>query len=107
MYFDLLISENDLVLDVGGNPERVMNLACIAQDICHMIRDTGLLVELVANRDERRVAENLIKIQIEVEDDERIVPGTCKIVEVDGQPGTFNLTALAYDFGDMAFTLEA
>lgn len=107
MHFDLLIKDNDISLDVGGNPERVTDLACIAQDICHMIRDTGLLVELVGNRDERRTAENLIKIKIEVEDDERIVPGSCQVVEVDGQPGTFNLTATAYDFGELAFTLEA
>ncbi|MBI9109912.1 DUF2590 family protein [Maridesulfovibrio ferrireducens] len=106
MYFDILISENDITLDAGGNPEKVTDLACIAQDLLHMIRDTGLLVELVANRDKRVTAENLIKIIIEVEDDERIVPGTCQIVEVTGQPGTFNLTAIAYDFGELGFSIE-
>lgn len=107
MYFDLLITDNDITLDAGGNPERVPDLACITQDICNMIRDTGLLVELMGNRDSLKTAENLIKIKIQVEDDERIVPGTCQITEVDGQSGTFNLTATAYDFGDFVFTLEA
>ncbi|WP_035075173.1 DUF2590 family protein [Maridesulfovibrio zosterae] len=106
MFLDLLITNNDLVLDAGGNPEMVQDLACITQDICHMIRETGLLVDLVSNRDKRRTAENLIKIKIEVEDDIRIVPGTCQIVEVEGQPGTFNLTATAYDFGNLGFQIE-
>jgi len=107
MTFDILITDNDITLDVGGNPERVTELACITQDICHMLRDKGLLVELIGNRDEKKTAENLIKIKIEVEDDERIVPGSCDIVEVTGQPGTFNLTATAYDYGELDFKLEA
>ena len=107
MNFDLLITNDDITLDVGGNPERITDLACIAQDICHMIRDKGLLVELVGNRDEKKTAETLIKIQIEVEDDERIVPGTCQVLEVENQPGTFNLTATAYDYGELSATLEA
>ncbi|WP_027179778.1 DUF2590 family protein [Maridesulfovibrio bastinii] len=107
MYFDLLITDNDITLDAGGNPRLVSDLPCITQDICNMIRDTGLLVELMANRDSLKTAENLIKIKIQVEDDERIVPGSCQIIELAGQPGIFNLTATTYDFGDLAFTLEA
>ncbi len=100
-YFDLLISNNDLTIDIGGNPEKVSDLGCISQDLLHMLRDTGLLVDLVANRDKKITAENLIRIIIEVEKDERIVPGTAQIKEVEEQPGLFNLTATAYDFGEL------
>ena len=50
-YIDLLIAGNDLVLDLSRQPLLIDNRASIAQDIAHMIRDSGLLVTLVAERD--------------------------------------------------------
>ena len=43
-YIDLLIAHNDLILDSSQQPLLVVDRASIAQDIAHMIRDSGLLV---------------------------------------------------------------
>ena len=72
-YFDLLITDDDITLDVGGIPERCFDRNSIAQDLVHMIRETGLLVELIGNRNERKKAENLVKLTMAVDDDVRIV----------------------------------
>lgn len=106
-YVDLLVTDDDLTLDVGGNPVAVADRASIAQDIVHMIRETGLLVDLVAERDERRKAANLVQLTLEVDNDERIVPGSCRISESESEPGVFKLTATTVEFGDINLTMEA
>jgi len=103
-YFDLIITDDDITLDVGGIPARCWDRDSIAQDIKHMIRESGLLVELVANRDEGKKAENLVKITIAVDNDERIVPGSCEITEVE--LGRFILLADTVEFGSINLTLE-
>lgn len=102
-YTDLKITGNDFDLDAGGNPQLVHDVDCIAQDIMHMIRETGLLVQLIANRDNRKKAANLNKIIIAVEEDERIRPGTVFIQEPS--LGTFYLLAETLEFGAMQVTL--
>lgn len=104
-YFDLLITDDDITLDRGGIPERCRDRDSIAQDIKHMIRETGLLVELVGNRDDRKKQENIIRLTIAVDNDERIVPGSCSIHEVS--LGTFYLVAETAEFGPIDFKLEA
>lgn len=104
VYWDLLVTDNDLTLDVAGNPVMVCNRASIAQDIKHMIRETGLLVELVANRDSGKKAENLVKITLEVDKDERIVPGATRIEEPE--PGRLYLIADTAEFGPIQTALE-
>ena len=49
-YIDLLISNDDLTPDAGGIPEKIADRASIAQDLVHMIRESGLLTEMLANR---------------------------------------------------------
>lgn len=104
-YIDLLITDDDFTLDAGGIPRTVDGRASIAQDIVHMIRETGLLVELVANRDARRKAQNLLQITIEVDNDARIVPGTAAIAETG--LGVFYLTATTVEYGAIGVSLEA
>ncbi|MCJ2164661.1 MULTISPECIES: DUF2590 family protein [unclassified Pseudodesulfovibrio] len=103
-YFDILITDDDITLDVGGIPERCCDRDSIAQDLVHMIRETGLLVELVGNRDEGKKAENIVKLTLEVDNDERIVPGTCQITETS--LGVFYLQAETVEFGPIYSTVE-
>jgi len=103
-YFDLLVTDDDLTLDRGGNPERCFDRDSIAQDIQHMIRETGLLVELVGNRDVRKKAENIVRLTIEVDNDERIVPGSCEIREPES--GVFFLQAETVEFGPINMQME-
>lgn len=103
-YVDLLVTGDDLTLDAGGNPVLVTDRDCIAQDLVHMIRETGLLVELVANRDAHKKAENLVRLELAVEEDERIRPGTVRIEEPE--LGVFYLTAETEEFGSVDLELE-
>lgn len=104
-YIDLLITNDDFTLDAGGIPAMTADRSSIAQDLVHMIRETGLLVELVANRSGFDKEANLLLITLEVDNDERIVPGTTRVEEPD--PGVFILTATTVQYGDIRMTLEA
>jgi hypothetical protein len=96
-YVDLLITNNDLVLDQSHQPLLVDDRASIAQDIAHMIRDSGLLVTLVAERDRLRQRDCIQQIELLIEADERLVPGTARIMQQ--APGVYLATASTVQFG--------
>lgn len=98
-----MIVSDDIALGDVGAPIRVDDRACIAQDIKHMIRETGLLVEMIGQRDSGAVQMNMKKIEIEVENDERIRPGTARMTRTDID--TFYLTADTMDFGALEIFL--
>lgn len=102
-YVDLLIAANDLVLDPSNQPLLIDDRASIAQDIAHMIRDSGLLVTLVAERDPLRQRDCLQQLELRVEADERLVPGTVQILRQ--APGTYWVTATTVKFGDVKVTV--
>lgn len=96
-YVDLLIVDNDLALDPSNQPRLIDDRACIAQDIAHMIRDGGLLVTLVAERDRLRQRDCIQQMELLVEADERLVPGTARITQLE--PGQYLVTAKTLKFG--------
>ncbi|PWE46180.1 DUF2590 domain-containing protein [Pseudomonas prosekii] len=102
-YIDLLILDNDLVLDPSRQPLLIEDRASIAQDIAHMIRESGLLVTLVAERSSLRQRDCIQQLELLVEADERLVPGTALINQV--RPGQYLVTAKTLKFGDIEVTL--
>lgn len=96
-YIDLLIQDNDLVLDPSRQPQLIADRASIAQDIAHMIRDSGLLVTLVAERDRLKQRDCIQQLELLVEDDARLVPGTVEIIQLE--PGQYLVTATTLEFG--------
>lgn len=102
-YVDLLIVNNDLALDPSRQPLLVDDRACIAQDIAHMIRDSGLLVTLVAERDRLRQRDCVQQLELLVEDDQRLVPGTARITQQE--PGAYLVTAKTLKFGSIEVSL--
>lgn len=102
-YIDLLIADNDLVLDLSRQPLLIEDRASIAQDIAHMIRESGLLVTLVAERSKLRQRDCIQQLELLVEADERLVPGTALIKQVE--PGQYLVTAKTLKFGDVEVTL--
>lgn len=103
VYTDLLITGNDLTLDAAGEPLLITDRDCITQDIEHLIRDSGLLLQLIGQRDELQRADLLQRLVLMIEDDERLIPGTVSIEETE--LGRFFIAATTYQFG--AITLEA
>lgn len=108
-YRDLLISNDDLALDSGGCPLLVPDRSCIAQDIQHMIRESGLLVNIVGERDVRKRKTNLVKLTLMVDQDTRIKPGTARIEETwtGRERVEFWLTAETRAFGRISFMAYA
>ena len=102
-YIDLLIIDNDLSLDPSRQPLLIEDRASIAQDIAHMIRESGLLVTLVAERSKLRQRDCIQQVELLVEADARLVPGTALINQV--QPGQYLVTAKTLKFRDVEVTL--
>lgn len=97
LYVDLLISNNDLTLDSGGEPVLVDDRDSIAQDIKHLIRESGLMVEIIGERDPVKVNDRLQMLTLQIEDDVRLVPGT--VVITASTPELYFIQADTYAFG--------
>ena len=103
LYIDLLITNNDLTLDPSNQPLLVEDRASIAQDIGHMIRESGLLVTLVAERDRFRQSDCIQQLELLVEADVRLVPGTVRILEEE--KGKYLVTAKTVEIGSVEVVL--
>lgn len=103
-YIDLLVTDDDLTPDVAGNPVLISNRDVIAQDLVHMIRESGFLPPLVGNRNRGLVERTKVEITLAVDNDYRIVPGSAYIEEAE--PGRFFLVADTIDFDSVGFFLE-
>jgi len=103
VYVDLLIQDNDFALDASNQPVPVEDRACIAQDIGHMIRESGLLVTLVAERNRLKQRDCIQQLELLVETDIRLVPGTAKITELAA--GQYLVTGKTLKFGSIEVTL--
>jgi len=110
-YFDIRMKNDDLAVDGNRQAEILTDVDVITQDIIHMIRESGYLVEMIAERKPERRKLLLMKIRLLVEEDERIVPGTVKLTEAGdnfiGGRGTWTLSADTYEFGKANLQLEA
>jgi len=68
-----------------------------------MIRESGLLVTLVAERNRLKQRDCIQQLELLVEDDVRLVPGTALITQLE--PGQYLVTAKTIKFGDIEVTL--
>lgn len=99
VFVDLLIRNGDLALDDGRNPMLITDSACIVQDITHMILESGIACELVAERSEAIISDVERQLILLAESDIRIIPGTGKIV-MDNDKRL--LTVSSYEFGGVS-----
>ncbi|EAZ4785777.1 DUF2590 family protein [Salmonella enterica] len=104
LYVDLLIQGNDFVLNAGNEPELCNNRKSIGQDIIHSIIESGLATELIAERSPTMRADIFTRMELLIEDDERIVPGA---VEIGEESRTrLWITASTYDFGGISAQVD-
>ncbi|HIE6774515.1 TPA: DUF2590 family protein, partial [Citrobacter freundii] len=100
LYIDLLINNGDFSLNAGHEPELCNNRKSIGQDIVHAIIESGLATQLIAERSPTLRADIFTQLELLVENDERIVPGTVEINE-ESQKRLW-VTASTYDFGTLS-----
>ncbi|EHZ2573887.1 DUF2590 family protein [Vibrio parahaemolyticus] len=98
-YQDILIESGDVVLDAGRNPILIQDRAVIAQDIKHAIIESNLAVDLIAERSPSKKADIRTKLELLVEEDVRLVPGTVRLDEPT--EGTIYVFADTMDFGEL------
>ncbi|WP_296592633.1 DUF2590 family protein [Methylophaga sp.] len=104
-YVDLLITDDDLTLDIAGEPQLIYDRDCITQDIKHLIRDSGLMVEIVGQRSDITVNERMQRLTLMIEEDTRLVPGTIKITRTS--LGLFFVTGTTYKYGPINLEVAA
>lgn len=105
-HIDILIENDDIALDEHGIPIMVNNQLSIIQDIKHTIRESGLLPQLIAERSREKRGLIEKKIEILVEEDDRLIPGTItfqpdKNAFLNGK-GVWVCTAKTVDFGNVS-----
>ncbi len=98
-YSDLLIVDGALSLDVGAQPNLTNTRASIAQDVKHMLMESGLVTKLLAQRSSTLRSDVYTEIELLVETDTRLVPGS--IVLDIRSPKLITITATTYEFGNI------
>ncbi|ABG39241.1 hypothetical protein Patl_0713 [Paraglaciecola sp. T6c] len=96
---DLYITDDDLTLNSTGEPYLVSGRLAIAQDIKHMIRETGYVVRMIGERSSDLRQHYMKLIEIEMEEDRRLTPGTAKVTELS--INTLTVTANTVEYGPL------
>lgn len=105
LYRDLYITDDgNFTLGPGNEPVLCDDRVSIAQDVKHAIIESGLATELVAERAPGMRADVLTRIELLVESDDRLVPGTILITEETQE--RLYLTADTYDFGPISLGVD-
>lgn len=102
-YIDILVIDGAWQLDAGGQPCMTQDRHSIGQDIKHRIMESGLARKLIGERSPTLRADVMTEIELLVENDERLIPGT--IVISEEAPDRILVTARTYEFGDLEVTL--
>lgn len=100
LYFDLLVTDGNFTLNSGNEPEICMNRVSIAQDVIHLIIESTLTKRLIAERSRTLRGDITLQLEMLVESDERIVPGTVEITEIT--TGKYIIYADTWDFGPLS-----
>ncbi|HBM3076844.1 TPA: DUF2590 family protein [Klebsiella oxytoca] len=103
-YIDLLIENDDFVLNTGSEPVLCNNRQSIGQDVIHSIIESGLATELIAERSPTLRADIFTRMELLIEDDERLIPGTVSITEET--LSRLWVTADTYDFGSLSLRVD-
>jgi len=98
-YIDLLVSDGGIDFDAGQQPQYTSDRNSIAQDVKHAILESGLVRKLQAERSRPLRADILTQIEMLIEQDKRIEPGTATTQERSA--GEIWLFAETTEYGDV------
>lgn len=79
IHIDLNVVDRDLALDSLLTPEQLTKANVIGQDIKHRLIESGLPFLLVAQRNQNSIEKVLTEVELIVEQDDRLVPGTIQV----------------------------
>ena len=96
IHIDLNIVDGDLDLDSLLQPAQLDERDVIAQDIKHRIIESGKLPLLIGLRQPQQIQRVLTELELIIEQDERLVPGTIKLTPT--QSGYISVTADTRDY---------
>lgn len=96
-HIDLNIIDSDLSLDGILSPDQLTDADVIAQDIKHRIIESGLVVLLIGQRNKNGIEKVLTEIELLVEQDDRLIPGTI-FVNYNSENGV-SVKAQTIDYG--------
>lgn len=96
-YVDLLVENGAWVLDAGSQPRMTSDRHSIGQDIQHRLMESGLASKLIGERSATLRADVMTEIELQVESDVRLVPGTINVIEE--APGRILVSAMTYEYG--------
>ena len=102
-YIDIWVVDGAWQMDDGGQPRYTQGRHSIGQDIKHRIMESGLASKLIGERSPTLRADVMTEIELLVENDTRLIPGT--IVISEEAPPRILVTARTYQFGDLEVTL--
>ncbi|QBX86091.1 DUF2590 family protein [Enterobacter roggenkampii] len=104
LYIDLLVEGRNFVLNSGNEPLLCNNSKSIGQDIVHSILESGLATELIAERSPTMRGDILTRLELLIESDERIEPGTVVISEESLK--RLWITASTWEFGSISTRVD-
>lgn len=96
-YSDLYIDKGALALDALPQPELVSTRASIAQDVKHLLLESGLVTKLLAQRSAALKNDVYTAMELLIETDVRLVPGSIEIETTNDKQ--ILITASTYEFG--------
>ncbi|WP_299002308.1 DUF2590 family protein [uncultured Shewanella sp.] len=79
IHIDLNILDGDLDFNSVFEPSQLTEAQVIAQDIKHRIIESGMLTRLIKLRNNNAIAPILTELELEVEKDDRLIPGTIEL----------------------------
>lgn len=98
-YSDLFIKKGALALDAMPQPELINTRASIAQDVKHMLLESGLVTKLLAQRSAALRNDVYTAMELLIETDTRLVPGSIEINT--SNEALILITAITYEFGNI------
>lgn len=79
VHVDLNVVDRDLSLDSLLSPEQLTKADVIGQDIKHRLLESGLPFLLVGQRNQNSIDMVLTEVELVVEQDDRLVPGSIQV----------------------------
>lgn len=102
---DLLVQGGGVDFDAGQQPVYTADLVSIAQDVKHAILESGLVRELQAERNPTLRNDVLTRIEMLIETDDRIEPGSAFVDGINANQLQLSASALQQNIA-LGITLE-